>query len=42
MRYLVRARVRPGGEESLLQSIEQRTLGKGSVAVGEYLRKFWS
>ena len=38
MRYLVRARVRPGGERSLLQAIEQRTLGKGSVAGGEYLR----
>lgn len=38
MRYLVRARVRPGGEQSLLQAIEQRTLGRGSVAGGEYLR----
>jgi hypothetical protein len=38
MPYLVRARVRPGGEQSLVQAIEQRTLGKGSVAGGEYLR----
>jgi hypothetical protein len=38
MRYLVRARVRPSGERSLLQAIEQRTLGKGSVAGTEYLR----
>ena len=38
MRYLVRARVRPGCERSLFQAIEQRTLGKGSVASGEYLR----
>ncbi len=38
MRYLVRARVRPGRERSLLQAIESRTLGKGSVAGGEYLR----
>ena len=38
MRYLVRARVRPGGERSLLQAIKQRTLGNGSVAGGEYLR----
>src|SRR5580704_12833047 len=38
MRYLVRARVRPGGQRSLLQAIKQRTLGKGSVAGGEYLR----
>src|SRR5271163_385981 len=38
MRYLVRARVKPGGERSLLQAIERGTLGKGSVAGGEYLR----
>jgi hypothetical protein len=38
VRYLVRARVRPGCEQSLLQAIEERTLGKGSVAGGEYLR----
>ena len=30
MRYLVRARVRLGSERSVLQAIEQRTLGKGS------------
>jgi len=38
MRYLVRARVRPSGEQSLLQAIEDRTLGRGSVAGSEYLR----
>jgi len=38
MRYLVRARVKPGGERSLLQAIERGTLGRGSVAEGEYLR----
>ncbi len=38
MRYLVRARVRPGAEQFLLQAIEHRTLGRGSVAGGEYLR----
>ena len=38
VRYLVRARVRPGGEQSLVQAIGQRTLGKGSVAGTEYLR----
>ena len=27
-----------GGEQSLVQAIEQRTLGKGSVAGTEYLR----
>jgi hypothetical protein len=38
MRYLVSARVRPGGERALLQAIEDRTLGQGSIAGGEYLR----
>jgi hypothetical protein len=38
MRYLVRARVKPGREVDLLEAIEQETLGEGSVAEGEYLR----
>lgn len=38
MRYLVRARVKPGGEPSLLRAIDQGTLGQGSVAGDEYLR----
>jgi hypothetical protein len=38
MRYLVRARVKPGREEDLLQAIESESLGLGSVAEGEYLR----
>ncbi len=38
MRYLVRARVKPGHEARLLEAIERRTLGRGSVAEGEYLR----
>lgn len=38
MRYLVRARVKPNREQSLLQAIEHRTLGRGSVAGSEYLR----
>ncbi|MFL5246030.1 MAG: hypothetical protein ACJ8FY_28500 [Gemmataceae bacterium] len=38
MRYLVTARVRPGKEADLLSAIENETLGKGSVAEGEYLR----
>jgi len=38
MRYLVRARVKPGREADLLEAIAQRTLGEGSVAEGEYLR----
>lgn len=38
MRYLVRARVKPGHESDLLQAIDDKTLGQGSVAEGEYLR----
>jgi len=38
MRYLVRARVKPGREADLLGALEQQTLGQGSVAEGEYLR----
>jgi hypothetical protein len=38
MRYLVRARVRPGRHEALLEAIERKRLGRGSVAEGEYLR----
>jgi hypothetical protein len=38
MRYLVRARVKPGHEASLLRAIEDGSLGKGSVAGDEYLR----
>jgi hypothetical protein len=38
MRYLVRAKLKPGGEQKLLRAIEEETLGQGSVAEGEYLR----
>jgi hypothetical protein len=38
MRYLVRARIKPGCERGLLKAIENQTLGAGSVAGGEYLR----
>jgi hypothetical protein len=38
MRYLVRARVKPGREADLLAAIARETLGHGSVAEGEYLR----
>jgi len=38
MRYLVRARIKPGCEAALLKAIEDGTLGYGSVAEGEYLR----
>ena len=38
MRYLVRARVKPGRERALLEAINRGSLGEGSVAEGEYLR----
>jgi hypothetical protein len=38
MRYLVRARIKPGKERALLEAIQRGTLGAGSVAEGEYLR----
>jgi hypothetical protein len=38
MRYLVRARVKAGREADLLDAIEKHTLGRGSVAGGEYFR----
>jgi hypothetical protein len=38
MRYLVKARVKPGKEKDLLRAIEDQTLGRGSVAGDEYLR----
>ena len=37
MRYLVKARVKPGREKALLRAIQEGTLGKGSVAGDEYL-----
>ena len=37
MRYLVKARVKPGCKKALLQSIADGTLGQGSVAGDEYL-----
>jgi hypothetical protein len=38
MRYLVRARIKPGRENDLIEAIDQQTLGRGSVAGTEYLR----
>ena len=38
MRYLVRARVKPGWAMNLLQAINDETLGRGSIAGDEYLR----
>ncbi len=37
MRYLVKARIKPGREADLLRAIEDGTLGRGSVAGDEYL-----
>jgi len=37
MRYLVKARVKPGMEKPLWQSIIDRTLGQGSIAGDEYI-----
>jgi hypothetical protein len=37
MRYLVKARVKPGREKRLLEAIDTGTLGKGSVARDEYV-----
>lgn len=36
MRYLVKARVKPGREKALLQAITDGTLGQGSIAGDEY------
>lgn len=38
MRYLVKACVKPEQAEALRRAIARRTLGRGSVAGGEYLR----
>lgn len=37
MRYLVKARVKPGREEALLRAIQDGSLGRGSIAGDEYL-----
>jgi hypothetical protein len=37
MRYLVKARLKPGREDALRRAIASGTLGKGSVAGDEYL-----
>jgi hypothetical protein len=36
MRYLVKARVKPGREKALLQALADGTLGQGSIAGDEY------
>ena len=37
MRYLVKAKVKPGRDGLLLRAIEEKTLGRGSIAGDEYL-----
>jgi hypothetical protein len=37
MRYLVKARVKPGCEKALCHAIENETLGRGSIAGDEYI-----
>jgi len=37
MRYLIKARVKQGREKVLLEAIQKRTLGQGSIAGDEYL-----
>jgi hypothetical protein len=37
MRYLVKARLKPGKEKALLKAVENGTLGHGSIAGDEYL-----
>jgi hypothetical protein len=37
MRYLVKAKVKPGKERSLVRAIDDGTLGRGSIAGDEYL-----
>ena len=37
MRYLVKARVKPGREQALWQAIQDGTLGQGSIAGDEYV-----
>jgi hypothetical protein len=38
MRYLVKARLKPGKRDALIAAIDNRTLGLGSIAGSEYLR----
>jgi hypothetical protein len=38
VRYLVTAKVKSGQEEALDRAIDNRTLGRGSIAGSEYLR----
>jgi len=37
MRYLVKARVKPGREKALLDAVQNGTIGEGSIAGDEYV-----
>jgi len=37
MRYLVKAKLKPDKSRSILQAVENRTLGRGSIAGDEYI-----
>ena len=37
MRYLVKARLKPGRQKALLAAVENGTLGQGSIAGDEYV-----
>ena len=37
MRYLLKARVKPGKKPALIDAIDQQTLGRASIAGDEYL-----
>jgi hypothetical protein len=37
MRYLIKARLKPGKERALLDAVTNGRLGKGSIAEGEYV-----
>ena len=37
MRYLVKAKLKPGQEADLLRAIKDKTLGQGSIAGDEYV-----
>jgi hypothetical protein len=38
MRYLIRAKLKPGKKQALLNAIDTQTLGQGSIAGDEYFR----
>ncbi len=41
VRYLVKARVKLGKDRALVQAIDERVLGRGSIAGDEYLHNMW-